>query len=555
MLKYLSIRHFATIELLELEPEAGLTVITGESGAGKSILIDALALALGYRGDSDQIRPGNDRAEFSASFALATNPAANAWLIEHDMDDGEICQLRRVLGADGRSRGWINGRSCTLQELRQLADLLISIHSQHEHQLLLQKEHQRNLLDAFAGAENLVAQTATAWHAWQAARLAHTTALDEAARRNEKEELLRFQLQELDELALGEHELVELESEQKRLANASQLIQLCQQALALLHEAEESTASDLLGRGLQLVQEASRQDHSLTAVVEGIDSARLQLEATVSDLQHYLDRLELDPERLAQVEAHLDTVYSLARKHRVKPEQLFAHHQQLQQNAAELVHLDQRLEQLEAIEKTTRQDYDKQAQALSSVRRQQAAEFTRSVLEQLQPLGMAGAKLDITLEPSAASVHGLEQVEFQFTANPGLPLKALAKVASGGELSRVSLAIQVASAERLTLPCLVFDEVDVGVSGAVAEAVGQLLRRLGRKAQVLCITHQPQVASQGHQHWQVHKELGEITTTGIALLTSTARVEEIARMLGGAELTTSTRKHAREMLEHGQTNR
>lgn len=553
MLKHLAIRHFATVELLELELASGLTVITGETGAGKSVLIDALALALGWRGDSDQVRPGCERAEFSADFTLDNNPAASAWLVEHAMDDEGACQLRRVLGVDGRSRAWINGRACTLQEVRQLADLLVSIHSQHEHQLLLQRDHQRRLLDSFAGAESLVAEVGAAWRDWQEARKTHLDALAEAASRNEREELLRFQLEELDGLALDEGELAALEAEQKRLAHADQLIHLCQQALTLLHEADEGAASDLLGRGLQLMQDACRQDHKLDTVMEGIDSARLQLEAAVGDLRHYLDRLEQDPERLMQVEQRLDAIYSLARKQRVQPENLCAHHAQLRQSTSQLADLDQRLAQLEAAEHAARETYQQLAESLSRCRREQAGTFTGSILRHLQQLGMAGARLEVLLERTPPSAAGLEQAEFQFTANPGLPLKPLSKVASGGELSRVSLAIQVASAERLTLPCLVFDEVDVGVGGAIAEAVGQLLRQLGQRAQVLCITHQPQVASLGHHHWQVHKQAeADITTTRILPLAQPARIEEIARMLGGAELTTATRKHAKEMLEHGQ---
>nr|UVT38047.1 DNA repair protein RecN [uncultured bacterium] len=555
MLTQLCIRHFATIDQLELEPASGLTVITGETGAGKSILIDALALALGQRGDSDQVRPGCDRAELAASFSLDDNPAARAWLAERQLDDDGQCQLRRTIGSDGRSRAWINGRPCSLQEVRTLADLLISIHSQHEHQLLLLKDNQRDLLDDFAGARTQAEKVAAAWKDWQQARQIHAAALADAAARNEREELLRFQLQELDELALEADELSSLEAEQKRLAHAGQLIQLCQQSLTLLYEADEGAANDLLSRATQMMFDASGQDDALNSVAEGIDSARLQLEAAVSDLRHYLDRLELDPERLTLVESRLDSIYSLARKHRVRPEALHEHHQSLLQNASELVDLDNRLEQLEAREKEAAASYQQAAKSLSQQRRQQAGELAQSVLRQLQKLGMAGARLEVALDAAAPSAHGLEQAEFQFTANPGQPLKPLAKVASGGELARVSLAIQVVCAERLTLPCLVFDEVDVGVGGGIAEIVGQLLRQLGQRAQVLCITHQPQVASQGHQHWHVHKQQQKTsTTTGIMSLPEPARIEEIARMLGGVELTASTRQHAAEMLSRGQAS-
>lgn len=554
MLNELSLRHFATVDRLTLTPTSGLTAITGETGAGKSILIDALALALGRRGDSDQVRAGHQRAEFCASFLLDDNPAARAWLEEHELDDEDICQLRRTISADGRSRAWINGRPCSLQEVRQLADRLVSIHSQHEHQLLLQKDHQRQLLDDFAAAGSLAEKVARCWQSWQAASRDYKKALESANASSERESLLRFQLEELDELALVEGELGELEGEQKRLSHAGQLLQLCQQSLTLLYEDEQQSIDSQLNQATQMVQEASRQDEQLSGIVDGIESARLQLEASADDLRHYLDKLEQDPQRLSEVESRLDRIYQLARKHRIRPEELVAHHQQLQQEACDLGNIDARLEQLEAAEKQAEADYQQAADKLGSKRRREAGKLSREILGHLRQLGMQGARLELTLEACPASRHGNEQLAIQFSANPGQPLRPLAKVASGGELARVSLAIQVACAERLTLPCLIFDEVDVGVGGGVAEVVGQLLRQLGKRAQVLCITHQPQVASQGHQHWQVHKQQEKSSTlTHIADLPDTERVEELARMLGGVELTTATRQHAAEMLSQGQS--
>lgn len=554
MLTQLSIRHFATIDQLELDAHAGLTVITGETGAGKSIVIDALAQALGQRGSSDQVRPGHERAELTAGFSLDDNPHAQQWLAERLLDDDEnICQLRRTLSRDGRSRAWINGRPCTLQEVKALADLLISIHSQHEHQQLLQKERQRDLLDSYADARSLADATATGWRHWQQASRAHAELLAEAANRCERDELLRFQLQELDALALEDTELAQLEAEQKRLANAGQLIQQCQQSLALLFDAEEHSVNDLVGQSSHWLFDAAIQDPALTSIAEGVDAARLQLEATCDDLRHYLDKLELDPARLTQVEERLDSIYTLARKYRVRPEELAAHHQQLLQSRDQLEGLDARLAQLEADERQAGCSYQKAAAALSSRRRQQAGKLNSGILKQLKMLGMKSASLEVSLLACEPGVHGTETVEMLFSANPGQPPRPLSKVASGGELSRLSLAIQVVCAERLTLPCLVFDEVDVGVGGGIAENVGTLLRQLGHKAQVLCITHQPQVASQGHQHWRVHKQQGKTRTdTSIGKLEADERIEEIARMLGGVKLTAATRQHAEEMLDHGQ---
>lgn len=554
MLTQLSIRHFATIDQLELDTHAGLTVITGETGAGKSIVIDALAQALGQRGSSDQVRPGHERAELAAGFSLENNPQARQWLTERQLDDSEdLCQLRRTISRDGRSRAWINGRPCTLQEVKSLADLLISIHSQHEHQQLLQKERQRDLLDSYANARALADVTANSWTYWQQARKTHAELLAEAANRCERDELLRFQLQELNALALEDNELAQLEAEQKRLANAGQLIQQCEQSLTLLFDAEEHSANDLMSQSSHWLFDAAAQDPAMTHIAEGVDTARLQLEATCEDLRHYLDKLELDPARLTQVEERLDSIYTLARKYRIRPEELPAHHQQLLQSREQLEGLDERLLQLEASERQAASDYQKAAAALSKRRRQEAGKLNRGILKQLTMLGMKSASLEVGLLACEPTSHGTETVEMQFSANPGQPPRPLSKVASGGELSRLSLAIQVVCAERLTLPCLVFDEVDVGVGGGIAENVGALLRHLGHKAQVLCITHQPQVASQGHQHWRVHKQQGKTSTdTSIGRLDTDARIEEIARMLGGIKLTAATRQHAEEMLDHGQ---
>lgn len=553
MLTHLSVRHFATVEALELEPASGLTVISGETGAGKSIIIDALGLTLGDRADAASVRPGCERAEVQATFDLRDSPAARQWLEERELDAGEECILRRTLRDDGRSRGYINGSPVPITELRALADLLINIHSQHEHQALLRREAQRDLLDSFALAADLVVEVRKRYRDWQKARQQHEEALAKAGEQGERQDLLRFQLEELDAFELGEGELDELESEQKRLANAEALIRLCRQSLDMLYESDEGTANDLLGQCAAKVAEAAAEDTSLANALASIESARLQAEAAADDLRHYLDRLELDPERLVQIEERLGQAFTLARKHRVRPAELFTHHQKLREEAGTLENFDDHLATLEHAAAAAQQAYDKSARKLSELRRAKAGKLASGVLTHLKALGMKGARIEVALTPCNPAAEGLEQVEFLFTANPGQPLKPLAKVASGGELSRVSLAIQVICAQTLTVPCLVFDEVDVGVGGGIAEIVGRLLRELGSHAQVLCITHQPQVAALGHRHWHVLKEQGRNTThTRILALDTVARVQEVARMLGGVEITDSTLAHAKEMVEKSQ---
>lgn len=553
MLTHLSVRHFATVDHLELEPEQGLTVISGETGAGKSVLIDALSLTLGARAESAVVRPGCERAEVLATFQVGDNPLARAWLAERELDNGDECLLRRTVRTDGRSRAYVNGTPAPLTDVRALGEHLISVHSQHEHQALLRKETHRTLLDNFAETGALTATVAQRWQAWQDARRAHDQALHDAREQNERQELLRFQLEELDALDLAEGELAALEQEQQRLGNAEALIRLCRQALGTLYDHEENTCNDQLGQVSHWLEEARGNDDGLAAIFDTVESARLQVEAAAEDLRHYLERLDLDPERLNQVEERLSLVYTLARKHRLRPEELLEHHQKLAREADTLAHFDEHLEALAQAEKTAETAYLERARELSRLRRDAAARLTQQIQKQLRALGMKAARLETALEEGKPGPHGLEDAEFQFSANPGQPLRALAKVASGGELSRVSLAIQVICARNLTVPSLVFDEVDVGVGGGVAEIVGHLLRELGEHAQVLCITHQPQVAAQGHQHWQVHKIQGKNTThTRIQALEPGAREEEVARMLGGVEITESTRTHAREMLDKGQ---
>lgn len=554
MLTSLKLRHFATIEQLVLEPRAGLTVLTGETGAGKSIIIDALSLALGARADSTLVRTHCDRAEVEASFCIKHNAAAQQWLLKHELDEGTECTLRRTIRAEGPSRAYINGRAVPLQGCRELSALLVNIHSQHEQQALLQQQNQQRLFDNYAQAIPLANKVQAAWHAWQKARRELDKARADATEQIERQALLTFQLEELDALALAEGELEILEQQHKRLSNNDSLMQHCQQSIATLYEGSENgSVTDLLGKVQTWLQHASEQDESLTSTVQLLESAQFQVEAAYEDLRHYLDALEEDPEELQRIDNKLSNIYQLARRHRVRPEELHTLHQELLAQASVLANYDEHLDALAATEKETETVYFKEAKKLSTLRRKHVAALAQGTTDILQNLGLENAQFDIELASQAPSATGLENIEFVFSANPGQALRPLAKVASGGELSRTSLAIQVMCAQAQTVPCLIFDEVDVGIGGGVAEIVGRLLQQLSQHAQVLCITHQPQVASQGEQHWHVRKKQEKSSTLSyVEPLEGKERTIEIARMLGGLELTASTMAHAQEMLALSQ---
>lgn len=550
MLISLRLQHFATIDTLELTPQSGLTVLTGETGAGKSIIVDALSLALGARADSNMVRTGHERAEVEATFCIRHNLKAQAWLKERELDDGLECTLRRTIRADGPSRAFINGRSMPAQECRALGTMLINIHSQHEQQALLQQHNQQQLLDSYAKAHNTSERVANAWRLWQKARREHDQARQAADEQIERQALLAFQLEELNSLDLQAGEVESLESQQKRLGNNDVLLRTCELSITNLHEGHDTpSAMDLLGQSLAQLQLACEQDQALNPIVETLESALLQVEAASDDLRHYRDALEEDPAQLQTVEDRLSTVYQLARRHRVRAEELHVLHQELIDQAQVLGNYDEHLEALAHKEQQSKEQYHKLAQQLSKLRRQRTQPLAKGVEAHLHELGLPNARFQIELSEQAPGVNGLESIEFVFSANPGQPLRPLAKVASGGELSRVSLAIQVICAQALTVPCLIFDEVDVGIGGGVAEIVGRLLRQLSQHAQLLCITHQPQVASQGMQHWHVRKKQSKNTTYSyVDMLEGDHRITEIARMLGGVELTQSTLAHAEEML-------
>ncbi|CAD5106377.1 DNA repair protein RecN [Zestomonas carbonaria] len=552
MLVHLSVHNYAIVEHLDLELERGMTVITGETGAGKSIMLDALGLALGDRADSDAVRPGAEKADILASFDLHDIPEARAWLGERDLDNDGQCLLRRVITAEGRSRGYINGTPCPLGDLKALGELLIDIHSQHEHQSLLKPDTHRRLLDEYAGSQELARQVQLAAQRWQQTRQELERLSRSGDEQRARHQLLSYQLEELDNLALGENELEQLEQEHKALANAGSLIGACQQVLELCSESDAGNVLSALTSSLHRLTAFPHIGGALGEAVNLLASAQIQVEEAVGELNRFIDHFDADPQRQQQLEERLDSIYTLARKHRVQPGELHELQQRLFEELESLNADDQAVERLGEELAAYARHYQEKATELSARRGAAADTLAKAVESEMQRLGMPGGRFAIELRPREQDdphPAGLEQLEFLVSANPGQPLKPLAKVASGGELSRISLAIQVITAQTSRVPTLVFDEVDVGIGGPTAEVVGQLLRRLGERGQVLTVTHLPQVAAQGHQHLFVHKARGkESTQTAVANLAQEGRVEEIARMLGGVDLTEESLAHARKMV-------
>ena len=550
MLRTLSIRDFVIVDSLELEFHSGFTVLTGETGAGKSILIDALALVLGERGDAAVVRSGCERADIAAEFDIQRLPEIGQWLraAELEGDPGSML-LRRVIDKSGRSRAFVNGRPATLAQLREAGEWLVDIHGQHAHQSLLKADAQRVLLDAHAGLAPLAAEVAQAYRHWQKLAQARTEYETHAAQRNAEREQLQWQVQELEQLALQPGEWEAVQAEHTRLAHAAGLIEGVQAALDALSEADAACLPLLSGTATRL-EALLAFDARLREALELIRSGEAQVQEAVYALRHYADRVELDPQRLAAVEARMQAIHGSARKFRLEPEELPAHLRQLQARLAEL-EIASDLEALVKQEQQARSSYFERAAKLGAGRKKAAAKLGKEVTQAMQALAMSGGRFEVGLNPypPEGSVHGAEQVEFLVAANPGVEPRALAKVASGGELSRISLAIQVITSKAALVPTLIFDEVDAGIGGGVAEIVGRQLRILGRERQVLCVTHLPQVAAQADRQWSVGKfgVEGRVKTM-VSVLDQKARIEEVARMLGGTEITATTRKHAAEML-------
>ena len=556
MLVHLSVHNYAIVEHLDLELQRGMSVISGETGAGKSIMLDALGLALGDRADSSVVRVGADKADILASFDLDDIPDARAWLAERDLDNDAPCILRRVITAEGRSRGYINGTPSPQGDLKALGELLIDIHGQHEHQSLLKGDTHRRLLDEYSGSQELARQVQLAAQRWRQTRQMLERLSNTSDDQRARHQLLSYQLEELEALALENGELEQLEHEHKNLANAEQLLGTCRQVLDMCSESDAGNVLSALTSSLQRLSAFQNQPGALGEAANLLASAQIQVEEAVGELNRFLDHFDSDPERQQALEERLDSIYTLARKHRVQPGELPALQQRLLEELESLNADDEALERLGEELTAYARHYQEKATELSGVRQHAAEALAAAVEAEIQRLGMPGGKFSIALKASAEGEHpphGLEQVEFLVSANPGQPLRPLAKVASGGELSRISLAIQVITAQTSRVPTLVFDEVDVGIGGPTAEVVGQLLRRLGERGQVLTVTHLPQVAAQGHHHLFVHKARGrDETHTAVATLQDHERVEEVARMLGGVDLTEQALAHARQMIGTAQ---
>lgn len=553
MLKHIQIKDFAIIDAVELEFDAGMTALTGETGAGKSILVDALLFVAGGRAGAELLRHGAERAEVSAIFAIGANPAARRWCEEQSIEQEDECQLRRVLGADGRSRAYVNGQAMPVQALKQLGELLIDVHGQMEFQSLVRRPAQRDIVDKHGAHPTALQHVAVSWSKLKQKREEHAAAVAGIADRGERIALLRYHIGELEGLAAKPGEAVELNAERQRLAHSNRLAQGAQEITELLVEAESGTTEQLLSRALSVARSLSGVDAKLNVTAGMLEEALIATREAASAIQHYAAELEADPARQEWVEQRLAALETAARKHRVGVDRLDSLLTDLRAELARLESLEFAIETLVAKVRAAQDEYTGDCARLTDARRLAATSLSERISGLMQGLGMPGGRFEVEvrpLPPEAAGESGADEIEFMVSANPGQPLRPLARVASGGELSRISLAIQVAAVESLPCPCLVFDEVDAGVGGGVAEMVGRQLRELAARAQVLCVTHLPQVASQAHSQVRVSKlSDGRHTRTRLETLNASARQEEIARMLGGAQISDMARAHAAEMLD------
>lgn len=546
MLRTLSLRDFVIVDTLELDFSGGFTVLTGETGAGKSILLDALGLLLGGRGDASMVREGATKTEITAEFTYLDN--VSAWLNQHEIScDEDFLLIRRTIDQAGRSKAWLNGTPCTSAQLREIGEMLVDIHGQHAHQSLLKADAQRALLDQHGGLQNLASAVQQSWQAWQNLKKQREAFEQNTKVMLQERERLEWQVGELDKLAVQAGEWEDISQEQSRLAHAASLLEGAQESLQLIDQGEHPLLSQLRAAH-QRLSKLQAYDANLASITETLESACIQLQECSYSLNNYLDKTELDPQRLRAVEQRVDAIHSAARRLHVAPENLHLEHASLSQQLHELARVSD-VESLQKLEHQQLQNYTKLASELSAARRDTAASLSQAVSLAMQELSMRGGQFAIVLHAADHASYGMEQVEFLVAGHAGVSPRPLAKVASGGELARISLAIAVITASAAVTPTLVFDEVDSGIGGAVAEVVGQLLKRLGQERQVLCVTHLPQVASQANQHFQVSKRSEEGgTRSQILLLDNKQRIEEIARMLGGVEITATTRKHARELL-------
>ena len=552
MLTHIHIWNFAIVEALDIELEPSLSVLTGETGAGKSILLDALGLALGDRADNTVIRHGESRAEISVTFDTSKSANAEAWLKEHELDSEHECIIRRTVSLKGPSKAFINGKPATVQQLRELAEMLVDLHGQHEHQSLMKADVQQQLLDDYANHSDLVIKVAHSYKEWNKLNTEFKKLSTAKNEQDNRLDLLKYQVNELETLGLQVGESEKLDVEHKRLSNASLLIQTTEQTLHALEQSDKGSISQQLVHFTSELQQLGKSDNKLTEIASLLDNASIQISEASSELHQYIDNLELDPQRLSYLDERISTIHNLSRKHNVTPNELPSLFERLEKELDSIENADGHLEKLQQDIVLTAKAYQQVANALTKSRIKTAKTLSTKVSENMQELGMEGGAFEVALNTFEAELFhsiGNEQVEFLVSANPGSPAKSLTKVASGGEISRISLAIQVIAAESTRIPTLIFDEVDVGIGGRVAEIVGLKLKQLAEHRQVICVTHLAQVAALGEHHLQVSKQSDSATTISqINYLDKPLRVKELARMMGGIEITDQTLSHAEEML-------
>ena len=553
MLISININNYTLVEELEIEFSPGTTAITGETGAGKSLVLDALSMALGDRADMSTIRQGKDRAQITASFDISSIDDAKNWLDEQDFSCDDQCILRRIYTHEGRSRGYINGQACTMQQLQQLGDILIDLHSQHEHQSLLRRPTHRKLVDEFSNSSNLSEEVKSHFQTWNTAHKKLTALSARTEELEARKELLQFQVKELQHLNLDPVHLKSLEDEQQSLANAEQILTDSQALLSICDQVESFNLRDGFNRALSILANLKHKPQALENAEQLLKDGLIQVEEAIREIEHHVDQFSADPERLQQVEDELGVIFQLARKHRVNPQDLQQTLIKLETELHDLMEGDESLHHLQQQVEVAAGRYRESAKKLSQARMRGAEAMAQAINNQLQGLAMEGAELRIQLIPQDGNEFksfGLEDVEFLIATNPGQPHKPLAKIASGGELSRVSLAIQVIAAAHCSIPTVIFDEVDVGIGGSTADIIGKLLKQLGNQGQVISVTHQPQVAAHAHHHYVASKILQADNAESVMnILSREQRIEELARMLGGAQVTQQTLSHASELLD------
>jgi DNA repair protein RecN (Recombination protein N) len=551
MLTQLTINNFAIVHELEIDFQAGMTAITGETGAGKSIAVDALGLCLGNRSEAAMVRHGAARADICARFSLQDTPLAFTWLEDNQLDDNQECLLRRVISADGRSRGFINGTAVPISQLRELGQLLIQIHGQHAHQLLLKPEHQKRLLDAFVDKNDLLGRMKAAYQQWHASCNQLLQFQQQSLDREARSQLLQYQLKELNEFMPQEGEYEQLDAEYRRLANSGQLLSISQQTLQLLSDNDDNNILSLLNGAQQQISELVSLDDQFANLATMLDEASIQIHEASDELRHYAERMEIDPTRQYEVEQRLSRQLALARKHHVRPEELPVIHQQLLDEHHVITQQEDDYSSLTELVAEHHQQALNIAHELHLQRSSFAKELAKLVVDSIHKLSMPNGQfsIEVSYQPEHLNAEGADKVEFLVTTNPGQPLQPLYKVASGGELSRIALAIQVITAQKMDTPALIFDEVDTGISGPTAAIVGKMLRQLGHSTQVITVTHLPQVAGNAHQHFYVAKQSKKQQThTSMQSLNQDGRLKELARLLGGDKITDNTLANAKELL-------